>query len=168
LDGTDAVMLSGETASGKYPVKAVSAMSRIAKFNEQIVQKIDFEIDPQNETDIIINSTRELLNQTAIKIKLILVFTRSGLTAKSISRLRPKVPIIAMTSDQKTVEELSLSYGVRATRTVMPKGDFSLPNPAIKDLIRAGKIEKGDTIVVIHGQSYYEEGSTNAVALLKI
>ena len=168
LDGTDALMLSGETASGKYPIKAVAAMSRIAQFNEQILKKIDYEIEAKNETDIIINSTKELLNQSVIKIKMVLVFTRTGLTAKSISRLRPKMQIVAMTSDQKTVEELSLSYGIRAIKTEMPKGVFSLPNPAIKDLIKSGELEKGDNIVVIHGQNYYEEGSTNAVALLKI
>lgn len=168
LDGTDALMLSGETASGKYPVKAVMAMDKIALYNEQIQQFIDFVIEPGNETDIIINSSKELLNQKTIKVKLILVFTRSGLTAKSISRLRPKVPIIAMTADQKTVEELSLSYGVRAILTSIPEGVFSLPNPAITDLIKSGELKKGDSIVVIHGQSYYEEGSTNAVALLTI
>jgi len=168
LDGTDAVMLSGETANGRYPVKAVLAMTKIAKFNEMIEKKIDFEIEAKNETDIIINSTKELLNQKIIKLKMILVFTRSGQTARSISRLRPKIQIVAMTSDQKTVEELSLSYGVRAIKTNMHKGDFSLPNQAIADLIKNKELSKGDTIVVIHGQSYYEEGSTNAVALLKI
>ena len=99
---------------------------------------------------------------------MILVFTRSGLTAKSVSRLRPKVPVIAMTQDQKTVEELSLSYGVRAIRTDIHEGEFVLPNPAINDLVKSGELVKGDTVVVIHGQSYYKEGSTNAVALLKI
>lgn len=168
LDGTDALMLSGETASGKYPVKAVAAMSKIARYNEQIYKLIDFEIEPKSETDIIINSTKELLNQKLIKIKIILVFTRSGLTAKSISRLRPKVPVIAITSDQKTIDELSLSYGVKAVRTDIKEGEFSLPNPAVIELVRSGELSKGDTIVVIHGQSYYKEGSTNAVALLKI
>ena len=103
-----------------------------------------------------------------IKIKLILVFTRSGLTAKSISRLRPKVPIIALTSHQKTVEELTLSYGVKGIKTDVHTGEFSLKNPAIKNLIKTRELTKGDVIVVIHGQNYYKEGSTNAVALLKI
>lgn len=168
LDGTDAIMLSGETASGKYPVKAVQAMSKIAKFNEQIESQIVFEIEAKNETDIIVNATKELLNQKIIKIKLILVFTRSGLSAKSVSRLRPKMPVVAMTPSQKVVEELSLSYGISSVKTEVHVGEFSLPNPAIKSLIKSGELVKGDTIVVIHGQSYYKEGSTNAVALLKI
>ncbi len=168
LDGTDALMLSGETASGRYPVKAVRAMAQIAKYNEQIFPLINFEITVENETDIIINATRELLNQKLVEIKLILVFTRSGKTAMSLSRLRPKVPIVALTSAQMTVEQLSLSYGVRALKTDVPDGVFSLPNSAITGLVRSKELARGDTIVVIHGQSYYKEGSTNAVALLRI
>ncbi len=168
LDGTDALMLSGETASGRYPVKAVQAISKIAKYNEHIYPLIDFNISVENETDIIINSTKELLNQRLIDIKLIVVFTRSGKTAMSLSRLRPKVPIIAMTSTQKTVEQLSLNYGVRAKKTTAPEGVFSLPNSAITELVKSRELSRGDTIVVIHGQSYYKEGSTNAVALLRI
>ncbi len=168
LDGTDAIMLSGETANGKYPVKAVLAMAKIAAFNEQIFQKIDFEIDPNNETDIIVNAAKELLNQRLKKIKTILVFTRSGLTARSIARLRPKVPIVAVTSEQKTVEELSLSYGVKAIKAKIAEGQFSLPNDVINGLIKSNEVQKGDTVVVIHGQNYYKEGSTNALALLTI
>lgn len=168
LDGTDALMLSGETASGKYPVKAVMEMDKIARYNEQIHQLINFDIKHDTEVDLIINSSKELLNQTLIKIKLIMVFTRSGLTAKSVSRLRPKVPIIAVTADQKVVEGLTLSYGVRGIKSSIREGEFTLPNPAITDLVKSGELKRGDTIVVIHGQNYYKEGSTNAVALLKI
>jgi pyruvate kinase len=168
LDGTDAVMLSGETASGRYPLKAVQAMSKIVRFNEQIEQAINFDISPANETDIIVRAAKELLNQNIVKIKVILVYTKSGLTARSVSRLRPKVPVIAITSEQKTVEELTLSYGIEATKTSMREGSFSLPNPAIEELIKSKTIVRGDTVVIIHGQNYHKEGSTNAVALLTI
>lgn len=168
FDGTDALMLSGETASGKYPVNAVVEMDKIARYNEQVDRYIDFNVLPLNETDIIINSTKELLNQNVIDVKKILVFTSSGLTARSISRLRPRIPIIALTTDQKTVEKLAVSYGVRAIKTDIPEREFSLPNPAINKLVKSGELKKGDDIVVIHGQNFYKEGSTNAVALLKI
>lgn len=168
FDGTDALMLSGETASGKYPVNAVVEMDKIARYNEQVDRYIDFNVLPLNETDIIINSTKELLNQNVIDIKKILVFTSSGLTARSVSRLRPRIPIIALTTDQKTVEKLAVSYGVRAIKTDFSEGEFSLPNPAIMKLVKSGELKKGDDIVVIHGQNFYKEGSTNAVAILKI
>lgn len=168
LDGTDALMLSGETANGRYPVKTVQMMARIAKFNEQINQVIDFEIVPDNETDIIVNSIVAMCNQRLVPIKFILVFTSTGLTARSISRLRPKVPVIAVTKEQKVMEELSISYGVETIKSNLKEGEFTLPNKTTDDLLKAGRIKKGNTIVVVHGQNFYKEGSTNAVALLKI
>lgn len=168
LDGTDAVMLSGETASGKYPVKAVQAMAKIAAFNEKTNTFPEFKIEPLNQTDIIVNATKELLDQKFVDIKLILVFTSSGKTGRSISRLRPNVPIISVTADQKVVEELTLSYGIEGMRSLLREGDFTLPNKTTDDLVTSGRIKKGDTIIVVHGQNFYKEGSTNAVALLKI
>lgn len=168
LDGTDAIMLSGETANGHFPVKAVQAMARIAKFNEQTNPLMNFEINPENETDIIVNSVREICNQRLIPVKFILVFTNSGITARSISRLRPRVPIIAITKEQKTVEELCISYGVEALISSLKEGEFALPNKTTQELVRSGKLKKGDTIVVVHGQNYYKEGSTNAVALFEV
>ena len=168
LDGTDAVMLSGETASGKYPVKAVEAMSKIAHFNEMAYQFSPFEFEPKNETDVIVDAITHMLNQKEVKIKFVLVFTHSGLTARSLSRLRPKVPIIAMTRSQKVVEELTLSYGVAAVKSDYKEEEFKLPNPIIDHLIKTGLLEKGEMIIVVHGQNYYVQGSTNAVALLRV
>ncbi len=168
LDGTDAVMLSGETANGRFPVKAVQAMAKITKYNEEIraITKLNFV--PENETDLIVNSVLGLLNQKVVSFKFILVFTSSGKTARSISRLRPKMPIVAITKDQKTVEELTISYGVEAHRSILNDGDFSLPNKTTDWLLEIEKIKIGDTILVVHGQNYYKEGSTNAVAIYKV
>ncbi len=168
LDGTDAVMLSGETANGKYPVKAVQAMARIAAFNEKTNTFPEFKIEPKNQTDIIVNATKELLSQKFVEVKLILVFTSTGKTGRSISRLRPNVPILSVTADQKVVEELTISYGIEGVKSLLREGDFKLPNKTTDDLIASGRIKKGDTIIVVHGQNFYKEGSTNAVALLKI
>ena len=168
LDGTDAVMLSGETANGKYPVKAVEAMAKIAHYNEMAYEYSPFEFSPANETDVIVRAVSNMLNQKEIKIKFVLVFTHSGLTARAISRLRPKMPIIAVTKFQKVVEELTLSYGVGAVRTDFAEDEFKLPNPIIKQLVDLGLLTKGEIILVVHGQNYYIQGSTNAVALLKV
>jgi pyruvate kinase len=168
LDGTDAIMLSGETANGKFPVKAVQAMAKIASYNEMTRSHIEFKLDPQNQTDLVVNAIRQLLNQHVVSIKFILCFTYTGNTAMSISRLRPKVPIIAVTEDQKTVEELTISYGVEGIKYRYPKGEFKLPNPVINNLIEEGRLKKGDTIVVVHGQSVVRDGSANAVALYTV
>jgi pyruvate kinase len=168
LDGTDALMLSGETANGRYPVRTVQMMARIAKFNEQTSPFIDFEIEPENETDIVVNAISSLCNQRLTPIKFILVFTNSGLTARSISRLRPKVPVIAVVKEKKVSEELAISYGVETIMSTLKEGEFTLPNKTTDDLLKSGRLQKGDTIIVVHGQNFYKEGSTNAVALLKI
>ncbi len=168
LDGTDAIMLSGETAGGKYPVKAVEAMAKIAHFNEMAYQFLPFEFEAKNETDVIVDAITHMLNQKEVKIKFVLVFTHSGLTARAISRLRPKVPIIALTRSQKVVEELSLSYGVSAVKSDYKEEEFKLPNPIIDHLVKIGLLEKGEMILVVHGQNYYVQGSTNAVALIKV
>lgn len=168
LDGTDAVMLSGETASGKYPRKAVQAMGRIAMFNEQHdnVSKINFV--PENQTDIIVRAVGQILDQQHLKVKMVLVFTHSGETARSLSRLRLGLPIIAATADQHVVDQLTLSYGVLAIKTRYAESDFKLPNPVVEMMIKRGLVEKGDNLVVVHGQHYYEKASTNAVALIRI
>lgn len=167
LDGTDAIMLSGETANGKYPVKAVQAMAKIAKYNEEIRATTKLKINPEYETDLIVESVLSLLNQKITKIKFILVFTNSGRTARSISRLRPKVPVIAVTKEQKTVEEMTVSYAVEGYRSSLSEGVFSLPNKTIDQLLESGRLEAGESILVVHGQHYYDEGSTNSVAIYK-
>lgn len=167
LDGTDAIMLSGETASGKFPVRAVAAMAKIAKYNEEIREKTKLKFEPESDADLIVGSVLDLLNQKITKIKFILVFTNSGRTARSISRLRPKVPILAVTKDQKTVEELTMSYAVEGYKSQLNEGVFSLPNKTIDQLIEAGRLNTGESILVVHGQHYYDEGSTNSVAIYK-
>ena len=168
LDGTDAIMLSGETASGKHPKKSVQAMARIATFNEKHERRAKFEFIPENETDMIVKAVEQMLEQDHFKATIILVFTHSGATARSLSRLRPFIPIVAATADQHVVEQLTLSYGVFAVKTKFAESDFKLPNPVLDMMIKGGLINKGDNLIVVHGQHYYEKASTNAVALVKI
>lgn len=167
LDGTDAIMLSGETANGKFPIKAVQAMAKIAKYNEQTRAHTKLNIGAKSETDLIVSSVLGLLNQKVIDFKFILVFTNSGATARSVSRLRPKMPILAITTEQKIVEELSISYGVEGIKSKLNDGEFSLPNKTTDWLIETGRLQVGETILVVHGQHYYKEGSTNSVAIFK-
>ena len=169
LDGTDAIMLSGETATGKYPRKAVMAMSRIATFNETHERVTKFEIHPENQTDIIVKAVEQMIQQQQhLKVGMILVFTHSGETARSLSRLRLGLPIVAATADQHVVDQLTLSYGVFAIKTRYAESDFKLPNPVLDSLVKKGLIEKGESLIVVHGQHYYEKASTNAVALVRV
>jgi pyruvate kinase len=168
FDGTDAIMLSGETASGNHPVRAVQAMARIAGYNETIRPTTHLQIPISNSTDLIINGLVQILDQSIVKFKCILVFSHSGKTARAIATLRPKLPIIAITPDQRIVEELTISYGISAHASKLREGDFSLPNKTTDWLLESGVVETGDTILVIHGQHYYKEGSTNSLAIYTI
>lgn len=168
LDGTDALMLSGETASGKYPLKAVSVMSRIAHYNERFFGFNELNFEALSDTDLIIQAVQKILTQKSLKIAAIVVFTHSGLSARAVSRIRPKLPIYALTKDQKVVDELSLSYGVTGIRSDSDEDEFKITNPMISQLIERDWIKKGDSVLVIHGQNYYVPGSTNALALIKV
>jgi len=168
LDGTDAVMLSGETASGKYPRRAVAAMQRIASFNETHSRAAKIDLVPENQTDIIVRAVGQMIQQEHLKVGMILVFTHSGETARSLSRYRLGLPIIAATASQNVVDQLTLSYGVFAIKTKFAENDFKLPNPVLDMLVKRGLIEKGENLIVVHGQHFYEEAATNAVALVKI
>ena len=113
-DGSSAVMLSGETAAGAYPVEAVRAMAKIveqAENNTQYIQKI-------NDEQFIILTTGEALSHSActlardLQAKAIVVCTTTGKTARMVSRFRPQIPIIGLTTDEKAFRQLALSWGV--------------------------------------------------------
>ena len=113
-DGTSAIMLSGETAAGKYPVKAVEVMAKIAERTEQSIhydkrfRNFDFQI--RNEIDAISHATCGMAID--IKAKGIAVCTLSGMTARMISRFRSPVDIVGLTTNEKTWRKLALSWGV--------------------------------------------------------
>jgi pyruvate kinase len=143
FDGTDAVMLSAETASGKYPVEAVSMMARIIEAAEGTV------------AELVCHASREL------HMKLIVVFTHSGFTARLISRYRPKVPIIALTPEAETLRRMALIWGVLPLDT----GDHSridtLAALTEKKLLRERLVRKGDVIGIVAGTPMGVRGTTN-------
>lgn len=170
FDGTDAIMLSGETASGKFPVKAVTAMTRIASFNEgkSIITPVKFTI--KNSTHMIVKAAVDILNtasEKTVTIDTVVVFTQTGYTARVLSSFRPRIKLIAVTDEQKTVEELAISFGVTVYKAEFPEGEFSLPHKMIQELVEEGLIEKGNNVLVIHGQHWKQAGLTNALELIK-
>lgn len=168
-DGADAVMLSNETASGKHPLKAVEAMARIATFNESKTEKLPQLPEAQNSTQAIVFAAADILDGPGpIKPTAAVVFTETGLTARTLATLRPKVPIIAVTHNQKTRETLSLSYGVETYLSDFPKGNFVLPREIIDQLKEKGRVQKDDLILVVHGEHWSNPGSTNAMALVQV
>ena len=167
-DGTDAVMLSGESASGKFPIKAVQAMAKIASFNEKHMEAPSQFAKPENATGLVVSAAEQMLLSSNTKVDAIVVFTESGYSARILSSYRTKVPVIAVTDNQKTVETLTLSYGVKGIRMDFPTGEFWNFEPALKELVKEGHLKEGQTIVVVHGRSWRKPGMTNSVALWEV
>ncbi len=169
LDGTDAIMLSGESATGKYPLKAVQYMSKISREMEkrEILEQEGREDEYKNNNSItqIISFIAQDLAEDSAGAKLIVCATTSGFTARNISRFRPCVPIIAVTPSQLTKHQLALSWGVEAH--IVPFTDsFNQLLKHIKQLLTKEKIvKKGDSVVIVAGHPFGYKGQSNLIKI---
>ncbi len=169
LQGTDAVMLSGETASGKYPVKTVEIMAQIANYNEQKAKVLELNQSPTTMTQLIALGGAQILRQTGkLAIDAILVFTQTGRTAEVISSFRSTVPIIAVTDQQDSIGKLTLSYGVNPVFEEFPSGEFLTPTAVVTRLVAKGVFKKDQTILVVHGQHWKTPGLTNSLSIITV
>ena len=166
-DGTSAIMLSGETAAGKYPVLAVEIMAKIAETTEKNINYrkrfFNTEFKIQNSVDAVSHATCSMaINLDA---RAIVVCSLSGRTARMVSRFRPPVDIIGICVDQKSVRKLSLSWGVTPVLgEAVPTTDV-LFYSAYKTAKKVFDLKKGDKIVITGGQINGCSGNTN---LLKV
>jgi pyruvate kinase len=178
LDGTSAVMLSGETAAGAYPLRAVETMKNIITFTESSVdyqrqvldQRLNWEAIEATRrkslTEAVGAATKELA--LAIKAKYIACFTHSGSTARLVSKFRPGVPIIGFSPVKQTVQQLALSWGV----TPVHIQDFATFDELItygpEFLKSLGMVAPGDVIVITAGVPVGTPGQTNTVKVVQI
>ncbi|MGC8764408.1 MAG: pyruvate kinase [Brevinematia bacterium] len=178
LDGTDALMLSGETAVGKYPVEAVRIMKEIAKYVEESAIFKSVELKRNLTEEELIEITRSNIEEATtfatievaekICAKYITCFTNSGNTAKMISKYRPLIPNIAFTPHKSTARRLSLVWGVTPIEIGFVKSVDELLEGA-SELLRFKKIVKeGDFIVITAGVPVGVTGSTNMIKVVKI
>lgn len=156
--GTDAVMLSAETASGKFPEKAVAAMVKIAAFNEKIAGPPALKNRPQNLTELVVLAASTLLqNDDSPKISAVVIFTESGRSARILSAHRLKIPLIAISESPETVKMLSLSFGV------FP---FCLKfKTALGKLVKMRIFKKGSHILLIRGEILHLPDLTNTLSV---
>ena len=166
-DGTSAIMLSGETAAGKYPVLTVQTMAKIAERTEgSINYKKRFytsEFKIKNAVDTISRATCGMAMD--LDAKAIVVCSLSGATARMVSRFRPPVDIIGLTVNEKSVRKLALSWGVIPMLCEEVPSTDVLFYTAQKSAKKALKLEKGDRIIITGGVINGQSGNTN---LLKI
>ncbi len=171
-DGTSATMLSGETASGKYPVEAVRTMARIAEraendidYRKRFLERSMAE-SSETITDAISHATCLIaLNMHAAAI---VTVTKSGTTAKMISRFRPNMPIIACTPDASTYRQLSLSWGVTPVLIGEERITDVLFEHAVDASVDTGIISKGDLVVLTAGVPLSISGTTNLIKVVHV
>ena len=171
LDGTDALMLSGETAIGSYPVKSVSTMRKIAR-------KADANFSPQESLDILPNGK---MDKTAPEIgraacsmadrlgaKAIITSTRSGYTGRLVARFRPRVPIIAVTPSRAVYNQLALVWGIKPIQVETTRDTDRMIEKSISSVKDEGYVERGDLVVVTAGVPFAVEGTTNLIKVEEV
>ncbi len=170
LDGSDAIMLSAETASGQYPCEAVKMMVRVA---------VDVERDPQLNEQFFHplseqgghRSLPEAIGQAACKVAesvgaaAILAFTQTGSTAALVAKYRPQMPVYAVTPSQAVRRRMALYAGVRSIRVDIEGDTESQIRSVDAAVLEAGVLNKGDVVVITMGSPLSDPGTTN---LLKI
>ncbi|MFA6255055.1 MAG: pyruvate kinase [Patescibacteria group bacterium] len=166
LDGTDAIMLSGETATGKYPLKAVRVMAKIAHEVEgmEIQQHQQIEESLRKAGGITENvsfGVQKIAHD--VGAKLIVCATTGGFTARSIIKYRPRIQVVALAATEKTRNQLCLSWGVNAYYLSFSKSFNHLLVAIEKLLLNKKLVKKGDIVVIAAGHPFGYLGQTNLI-----
>lgn len=167
FDGTDAVMLSAETASGKYPCESVSIMSRIVIEAESNMADLGQQRRRREHRGLSVAETIcEAIAHAAEDLPMgaIAIFTETGNTARMISKYRPKVPIYAFTHIEPVVRRMNLYWGVHPVRCRQPRSVEQMVIMAEQDLISRGQLKPKDVLGVVAG-TRQASGSTNLMRL---
>ena len=169
IDGTDAVMLSGETAKGKYPLEAVTVMKRIAEKTDPLILPVEdahLEEEEITVTTAVAKGTADVAEMIGAKV--IVVATASGRAARDMRRYFPSADILAITNNEKTANQLVLTRGVTSyvdgTATSLDEF-YALAEKAVREL---GLATAGDVIIATCGEQVYINGTTNSVKVIHI
>jgi pyruvate kinase len=168
LDGADAVMLSGETSVGEYPVVAVRTMARIVENTEAhgLDRMQDIDWDPHTTSGVITKAAAEVAAR--MNAKFLVAFTHSGDAARRLARLRSPIPILAFTPIDQTRSSLTLSWGVESFLVPMVGHTDDMIRQVDKALIETGRIAEGELAVIVAGSPPGVAGHTNMVRVRRI
>lgn len=164
LDGSSAIMLSGETAAGTYPVKACEMMRKIAvKIEDSLDYKIIVDSTNDEHEINITNSIAKATREVALDLdaKVIIAATTSGLTARNISKFKPKSPIIAATTNEKVRRQLAIEWGVYPIRATLASSIDDLFYESINILKNIKFVKEGELVILTAGMPLGKAGSTN-------
>lgn len=169
FDGTDATMLSGESANGDYPVESVATMNRIDIKAENALDQFGtetFDFDTADVTEALGSAVSKAVND--LNIKTVVAATKSGYTAKMISKYRPNADILALTFDEQTQRGLMVNWGVQPYVVDAPKDTDALYELASKKAVELGFAKKGDKIIVVAGVPVDQKGTTNMMRVQEV
>ncbi len=173
MDGTDAVMLSGETAAGKYPVEAVQAMNKIIRSvednSEDLYYSLDYRKPDWKEKQVVESLAYSCVTiADNVEAKSISTLTHSGNTARRIAKFRPKVPIVAFTESGIVCRQLNLVWGVESVR-LEQLFDTDESVKMMEDYLRENKlVDKGDRVIIATGMPLAKRGRTNMIKVSTI
>ena len=170
-DSADCLMLSAETAAGKYPIDSVKIMDRIIRgvesddFYRQLLETKQVSLE-ETTSDAISSAASQVVK--TVSAKAIFTYTRSGTTAKRASRERPSVPIIGLSPERLTSRQLAMIWGVHTIHALEPKSFSGMIENACKLAKKEGIVKKGDSVVITAGAPIGVSGSTNNLRIAKI
>ncbi|RYP84928.1 pyruvate kinase [Nocardioides guangzhouensis] len=168
LDGADAVMLSGETSVGEYPIRTVETMASILAATEehglQGLTAIDWQ--PRTKGGVIAKAAAEVAERVGAKY--LVAFTQSGDSARRLARYRGEIPILAFTPEARVRSQLSMTWGVETFKTAPVEHTDEMVRQVDEQLLRIGRVKEGDLVVIIAGSPPGIPGSTNALRIHKM
>ena len=170
-DGTTAIMLSGESAQGQYPVEAVQTMSRIAERTEASIDYVEMLRKRQSPQDGDITTAVSHATCTLaadLNVKAIITVTMSGFTASMISRFRPGCPVIGCTVKRLVWRQLNLQWGMLPLLIPEENTAEDLFNEAVNVALEAGYIQKGDKVIITAGVPLGISGNTNQIRVVEV
>jgi pyruvate kinase len=168
FDGTDAVMLSAETATGKYPITTVKTMAKIITEAEQTTNHfLAHHLSPDEKTLSIADAISHSACEAAeyLKIKAIVAFTKSGFTARMVSKYRPQTRIIAFSPSEIVLRQLNLSWGVCSLKMEILNNTDEIIGQTEQILLKQKFVKPGDIIVILLGAPVFSKGTTNLMKL---
>lgn len=171
IDGTDAIMLSGETAKGNYPVESVNVMSKISIKTDPSIPSFYANDDERNAN--IVDITTAVAEGTVdisetLRAKLLVVATESGRAARDIRRYFPTAHILAITNNEKTANQLILTRGIIPYVDASPKNLEEFFISAERIAKKLNLVENGDIIVATCGESVFIQGTTNSIKVIQV
>ncbi len=165
LDGADAVMLSGETSVGEFPIETVEVMARIIESTEDhgLARMTAIDWQPRTRGGVIAKAAAEVAERTGAKY--LVAFTQSGDSARRLSRYRGPIPMLAFTPVAAVRSQLALSWGIETFKTTDVEHTDEMVRQVDEHLLKINRVKEGDVVVIIGGSPPGIPGSTNALRI---